>query len=139
MRVYVASRYSERGKARTRAAHDAFRNAGHSITHDWTHEDDTLTGLVKDRYLTECAILDYEGVVDADAFVLLVEPEMKGAWTELGMALATLRTVIIIGGTHENIFERMPEVHHCDSVDEAMRLLALIEAAKKNEPEDLLW
>lgn len=106
MDVYVASKFEE--QERVRAVMKILTAAGHTITHDWTHET---------QFGTAAAVRDFEGVRMSDALVLVLEKDLpyRGAWTELGIALAYGIPVYVIGtyGTtvESNIFLTMPNVH----------------------------
>lgn len=93
MRVYVATKFE--AKDRARRVMRALEDAGHEITHDWTREED---GDGED-FLRACALADLAGVLSSDALVLLVEPGMRGAFVELGAALARGVRVVVSGET----------------------------------------
>ena len=138
MRIYVASKFEN-----TRAVRDVYevlKEDGHVITHDWTGENaDGLTGDAKEAYLQGCADKDVEGVLSADAFVLLNHVNMAGGFTELGMALAAGKFIVVLDGRHPqkpmNIFYHLPHVHHAKSVYDARQMLKAHALFMKQEAE----
>lgn len=126
MRVYVASKFEN--TLAVQVMHQVLREAGHEITHDWTVEDLAAENDV--NLALECAIDDVEGVENADAVVLLMHPNMKGAWVEVGIALARFIPIIIVGGPRfECIFERLPSVAHVDDAAGVLRALENLSAS----------
>lgn len=115
--VYVAgaSKNIERAEAfmaRVRGNDDIFE-----IAYDWTKDvRAAMTAGVTDHALTDeqravFAMQDMEGVLKADAFVLLAETPMSGGHPiELGMAIAQRRLspneklIIVSGGERRSIF-----------------------------------
>lgn len=79
MDVYVSG--SIRNMERARNVMNAFRDAGHTITHDWT----TWQG---EKMHQPEALRQRQGVFDADVLVLLVHPRLKAGWMEFGAAVA---------------------------------------------------
>jgi nucleoside 2-deoxyribosyltransferase len=91
MRVYVAGKYGDTTNPRVQEIQNELRAAGHKITYDWT--SDAQEG-------TNQAMADMNGVLTADAFVLVTEEHAVvycGAICELGMALASGIPVYVIG------------------------------------------
>lgn len=102
MRIYVASKF-ENPRAPIVAAQ--LEAAGHTISYKWWGCS---------NFTQEQAVLDFVGVTSADAFVLVVEENLRysGALTEFGMALARGIPVYIMGAAIDrNIFTLMPNVH----------------------------
>lgn len=105
MKIYVAGKWEE--KERVREVQEQLRAAGHTITHDWTMEP---VGAVR----LDCALMDKQGVLDAEAYVGVFEKDLpyKGAMSELGIAVATGIPIYILGTfCDNNIFTALPEVH----------------------------
>jgi hypothetical protein len=134
MRVYVASKF-ENG-SEVRKAQQTLREDGHTITHDWTEENaEGFHGTALELYLRECARKDYDGVLACDAFVLLHYERGAGMFTELGLAIAWRRLVVVIDGKNpdkvHNIFFHLPDVVHVPSLEEARWVLKAKEAVDK--------
>lgn len=120
MRVYVASKFEN-----TEEVHrvmDALKAAGHTITHDWTHENPgNREGAEKTAFLVECATKDMEGVQTADALFLINHPNGKGMWTELGMAIAwNIPVFFACPERAYNIFTELPGVETHETIDAAL-------------------
>jgi uncharacterized protein (DUF2249 family) len=128
MQVYVASKFEN--SKEVQEAHKAFIEEGWKITHDWTVENaDGMTGPALEYYLRECAKKDYEGVLRCDAFVLIHYEKGAGMFTELGIALASGKTVVIIDGHNptkiSNIFFHLPGICHVNTLKQAVEVLRI--------------
>ena len=86
--VYVAAKYEDH--VRVREVQNTLRLCGWDITYDWT---------TNEQVSPEQAQNDFDGVRNADAFVLIAERDLPycGALVELGIALALEIPVHIIG------------------------------------------
>lgn len=129
MNVYVAGKWSRRHEA----AALAFRvmDRGHDITHHWWNEEDppadTELGARREFYAL-CAAADVDAVLNADAMILLHDAGCRGAFVELGIALADGVRVIVIGGGKDPtadcpIFYFLPEVEHVATPEAALEAL----------------
>jgi len=107
MRFYVATKFENLNEARLFM--EALKYWGHEITHDWTvHE--TEDGHSR----REHAVLDIDGVIKADALVLVWYPDMRGAFVEMGVALGLNKSVYLIGWPRDDtIFYDHPLVIRC--------------------------
>lgn len=93
MRVYVAGKFGPATNARVREVHATLIEAGHTITYDWTTDQDG-------GGTAQQAINDMHGVLTADVFVLVAEDHSVvycGAVAELGMALGAGLPVYVLG------------------------------------------
>lgn len=116
---------------------EAFRHAGHRITHDWTRSEagDTSVLLAGERAkfdnpdeAAQRATSDLLGVIDCDIYVICTDNQKagKGMYVELGAALAMheLRgspTIYVLGARHHSsIFYFHPSVRVKGSVDEIL-------------------
>jgi superfamily I DNA and RNA helicase len=121
VKVYVASKF-ENTKA-VREAYEALKQDGHTITHDWTGENaDGLSG----DYLRSCAEKDVSGVAKGQGFLMLNHERIAGGNTELGIAIALKKFIVVIDGKHpdkpSNIFFNLPDVHHAANIAQARTL-----------------
>lgn len=107
MKIYIASKFENPRAPEVAAQLEA---AGHIITYKWWANSD----VTEDQ-----ALLDFLGVIHADALVLIVEEDLRysGALTEFGIALGRGIPVHIMGheldcvpvrGSRPNIFTMMP-------------------------------
>ncbi len=109
MRIYVAGSSNE--MPRVVAAMVLARESGHEITYDWVSEI-LKVGNANPRTASrtqraDWAWTDIAGVEECDVLWLLA-PNVghgRGAFVELGFAIATLKTIVISGpACHESIF-----------------------------------
>ena len=107
--IYVAAKYEDAPHAREVMAQ--LIAAGHTITYDWT---------TNEQVSDEQAWADMEGVLNADAFVLIAEKDLNycGALVELGMALAADIPVYVLGTALDDrcIFLQLPVHRGIDSL-----------------------
>lgn len=141
MRVYVASSFM-----RANDVSDVMirlRKEGHSITVDWTKQSvDGMTNSLLVRRLQDIAAVDAEGVRHADAFVMLHDERARGANTELGMALAYGKLIVIVNGlgaapSRGSLFYLHPGVLHVESVDKVVEVLEWAEREFANPVPDM--
>lgn len=109
MKIYVAG--SSRDLPRARAMMDALRARGHEIAFDWVAHIDRSGGRsnrglnIIERFDASTMCLD--GVRHAEVVALLIPADDapgKGAWVELGYAIARGMTVHAIGDVDSSIF-----------------------------------
>jgi hypothetical protein len=122
VRVYVASAF--RNKAAVRAAHATLRDAGHTITHDWTPEEEGgMSGDALSTYRARCAWEDVKGVESADVLVAINHDGACGPWWEGGIALGQRKPIVLItppGVKPWTVFFGLPCVYQFDSLGDAM-------------------
>jgi nucleoside 2-deoxyribosyltransferase len=111
--VYVASKFEN--TTAVREAHDKLIELGHRVTHDWTYEDASkLTGEEREKYMRLCAHKDLDGVKNCDVLLLINYPKCAGAFTELGIAIALHKHIVVVDaykeGLPHNIFFHLPWV-----------------------------
>lgn len=104
LKVYVAGAMVERAE-RAIPVMRALREAGITITHDWTTDVQEYSNAeqsdagVPDDIRYRCAVLDMQGVKDADLVLLLAANERgsSGSWVEFGIAIGRGVPVIVAG------------------------------------------
>lgn len=128
MKIYVAAKFEEGPLAHETM--EKLKSMGHLITHDWTKENDSgLSGAELAKYRNKCAMADVNGVRDADLLFLINHPNGKGMFTELGIALAHKKPVIVVDRSKaNNIFLHITEpgestVVEVMTVDEGLRMV----------------
>lgn len=103
MKFYVATKWEER--ARARQIMSQLIDAGHTITYDWTMQEQE-SGLQ--------AQADLNGVIEADVLVFIAEQDLnyKGALIEIGAALGQGMPVVVIGDAPitETMFFKHPNI-----------------------------
>jgi len=125
MKFYVASSISN--KAAVQHAFASLRSAGHEVTTDWTLTDDVPEAEreAKRDYVRSVVKRDFEGILEADVFLLLSEPsEGRSMYVELGIAIAMYdvarRPLVFVVGPRTNhaAFYFHPSVQRVNSIDE---------------------
>lgn len=110
MKYYIATKLENHGEHNR--LRDMLNAAGHECTYDWSvHGPVYGSGLEKVR---EVATLELQGVLDADAVVVLW-PGGRGTHVELGAALAAGKPVVVasdVEGHHVASPETCAFYHH---------------------------
>jgi hypothetical protein len=123
-KLYVATSFSNIPEARD--VMSILREVGHDITWDWTGEalDPSWPKSQQDAYLQQCGARDYQGVVDADALVLINHDKARDAMAEFGVALGLGRPVFVLYPERRSsvFFHRATQ---CATVDELLIALLL--------------
>lgn len=130
MRVYVAAFFQEK-----QIVQDLYRElerAGHQITWDWTRSDQgERRGEELKRYFCSEAEKDLNGIERCQALILLPHAGAKGAYVELGFALACGKRIFTLESNPgvDCVFFHLPEVERCQSLQELLGRLASEDAA----------
>src|SRR5258705_9197024 len=126
MRVYCASGFHH--KTEVKRVQALVRAAGHVISWDWTDDDATgLEGSALDNYMATSACKDAEGVVLAGAVILIGSAPMRGAFVEMGMALASGVKVLVVGDDAYNVFCHYRNMVSCfETAEQAVEALATL-------------
>lgn len=118
-KIYIASQWVER--ARMPEVAKQFEDSGFSITHKWW---ETEGGWEKSPdELRKQAEHDVEGVLSADAVVLVNTGKSEGKAVEQGIAIAAGKPIIAIGTRGEfslNVFHYLPLYTWVSSVEQAI-------------------
>jgi len=94
--VYVAAKFDDR--ERVRALQTKLRQAGYTITHDWTAHEANLADKTRAQF-QEDAKRDRAGIQAADVVIFImddVEYAFRGTFYEMGYADALYRHVVIL-------------------------------------------
>ena len=123
--LYIAAPWVDR--ASVPAVVERFEREGYHITERWWEHRDVPsypnnTTPEEDFELRAQAVKDVNGVILADALVLLNTQKSEGKIVEMGIAIACRKPVIVVGGK-TNLFCWLESVHTVATVDEAIRLL----------------
>jgi nucleoside 2-deoxyribosyltransferase len=101
---------------------DEIKNAGHTITHDWvSHRPETPEDMTAHR--VNAAIKDVEGVREADCLILIDDEFRGGIYTELGVALACYKPVVVVAPKYNMIFFSHPLVKIVNSLKEVLEII----------------
>lgn len=132
--VYLAARYARRAELRAYAKE--LEAAGAAITCRWLFaEASSLLDkqLAPEKRGGQVAAIDFEDVQRADICLAFTEsgdgPVGRGGrHTELGIALALGRRVVVIG-PREHVFHCLPQIEHYENWEDASGALILDEAS----------
>jgi nucleoside 2-deoxyribosyltransferase len=122
MKFYIATSLSRMTAHHT--VRDSLKQMGHEISYDWTLHG-SVKSVSKER-LKEVALLELEGVSEAD-FIVVLLPGGNGTHLELGFALAKEKRVFLHAedpllfelGPQANAFYHHPDIVclHCPLAD----------------------
>ena len=119
MKLYIGG--SSQDIPRINHIMEVLKGENYTITHDWTQ---SFKEEVKDY---EQAVRDdLAGIFSADMLILVFEKPLpyKGTHTELGLAIAWRKPVIILGKeADKNIFSRLENVSICYSLMDVIELI----------------
>jgi len=122
MKIYVAAPWVH--KADARAAKERLQRAGFTVTSRWIDFKETQAGYeYPEQVMRQEAMNDVIDVREADALIYLNLAKSEGKATEMGMAIAQEKPVLVIGGKANNVFLHSDYVQHVSSLDEAMARL----------------
>lgn len=122
-KVYLASMLAD--KLRMRAVAERFERMGYAVVARWIYEPGE--GYSTDpEHLREWALKDEEDVKSCDLFVVFADESVRwkgqGArHTELGIARALRKTIIVVGG-QEQLFHYLPGIALVQDIEGLMRL-----------------
>lgn len=141
MKFYISAKFND--KERVKQVYVLLKAAGHTITHEWVHNEASYPFHANPTFTAQCASEDIDGVLAADVFVLLsnTEPSM-GASAELGAAIASYLTFkkprIYVVGPHfdMNFCFFHPAVVRKESVEEVLNDVAAIVDASNYQTEN---
>jgi hypothetical protein len=129
MKIYIAAR----AKTRTdevKQIQDKLRKMGHIIVYDWAVADVNIKRPYRDplnrKHNTPAQAKMLKVVSEAEVFILLDEPGLRGAYIELGVFLRQClddpaRRVYIVGPEshlRESVFESPDYVFFADTIEE---------------------
>ena len=134
MKVYLASRYSQKEDTKVVARH--LRKLGFKITSQWLkepHAPNTTLDMCSGEDLSFYAVQDFDDIKRADVFVLfsvdpLIPTVRGGRHVETGIALALGKPVYIVG-PKENIFAYLPGVQQFNYISDL-----IVALTKENRP-----
>lgn len=111
MKIYLAGKWEEYETIREYAEELEYLN--HEITCAW-FKDHVGPKIA----LTRAAIEDTQGVRMADCCIFIFEKELnyRGSYSELGMAIALSKRIIVVGsGGNKNVFVNYPLVERVEN------------------------
>jgi nucleoside 2-deoxyribosyltransferase len=122
IRIYTAGPWADREMMREVAA--KLQQAGYVVECRWlTHEEYPLDHPNRQQYLKEQALNDIEDLLDSDMLVYVKSRMSEGKATELGIAIATLKPIILIGERVNNVFLNL-EIPAFDTIEAAIEWMS---------------
>lgn len=118
MKFYIASSYEL--KQETKKAQEMIKQAGHTITRDWTTHLEVAHAPNSEQLSRDYAVEDVASVKEAEVFVLLLgDRKSTGAHIELGIAIgANLPRIYLVGEVKDfTLFYKYPGIKCIDSVE----------------------
>lgn len=134
MQFYTAGPFKDRDYVRE--VRGALQVAGYKVKADWLDIDATSDEAVLEAYLKEMALVDLKDVIAADCLIYCNTGTLsEGKATELGVAIAMLKPVIIVGpgGRKNNIFCHL-NIPYCENIDLLVAFLKAQEGVD-NQPK----
>jgi nucleoside 2-deoxyribosyltransferase len=96
------------------------REAGYTVNSRWL-EVSKQDHEVDEEYLQKMAVWDLEDVMRADALIYCNHGyKSEGKATELGVSIAMMKPIIVIGGKENNIFLNLPGLPFFATIEEAI-------------------
>lgn len=139
MRLYLAAPWTCKSAAQTFA--QILEDAGHTVPCRWWEHSELpayLSGQETEgdfAVLAEQAYLDLDGVLTADAFVLLNLVKSEGKAVETGVAIASGVPIIVVG-PRSNLFHYTSSVEVVATVNECLMALDNMVAAWEGEQDN---
>lgn len=119
LKIYVAGPWQDREDV-VKPIAAKLVGAGYEVTSRWLEVPDVADDDPhRLEYLKEQAQHDLEDVVKADALVYVNSRKSEGKATELGVAIARLMPIVVIGGLENNVFLHLG-LANFPTIDEAL-------------------
>lgn len=85
---------------------EKLRDAYYDVNSRWLDvPEETPEGMTQDEYMHQQAVHDLEDLLAADALIYVnTGHKSEGKATELGVAMATAKPIVVVGGKENNIF-----------------------------------
>ncbi|HSW78589.1 MAG TPA: hypothetical protein VLF88_01035 [Candidatus Babeliales bacterium] len=136
LKVYVAARAKYRVKHVVQI-HNVLKKMGYQLTYDWADEDASIKKPYRKpenrKYNLKAQAKMLKAAAEADIFIFIDDPGLRGAYIELGAFLHDClenskdRKAYIVGpDSHERefVFESPEYVLFCDNIDEVYQDLS---------------
>jgi hypothetical protein len=123
VKIYVATAYANRPEAV--ALMQLLEGEGHQITFDWTSHalDPAWTAAQQYDYLQSAGAQDFEGVITADALVLINHVAARDAMAEFGAALGRDIPVFVLYPERRTSVFFHRAVRLCNSIPDLLEAL----------------
>ncbi len=125
MKLFVSGKIGD--EALTREIMEGLKNGGHEITLDWTRIGHLKPYDENPSASAKAAVLEVQGVKEADALVLVAHDRGIGMYVELGVALGTGKPVYLLSSRpSRTMFFHHPLVARVTSLSELVEKLASV-------------
>ena len=123
MKIYLAGRFEDQFPLREVSYMLIMQK--HEIASTWLWSDDSYE---TEKEKASIALKDYRDIIACDILVLYSHlgeplPTRQAHSTELGLALAMGKRVIIVGVKTDNVFHYLPSIEYCPTWGNLMQLL----------------
>jgi Nucleoside 2-deoxyribosyltransferase len=106
--------------------------AGIDVISDWTErERDEDQNLVSRQ---QAALIDFEQVRSCNTLVIVNAMKSEGKASEMGMALALGKRIILVGPRDTNVFYDLPQVEQVATISAAIELLGGVQRTDTGTP-----
>lgn len=118
MKIYLAASYKRRTEMQ--GVRKILEGMGHTVTSRWLDGPETPDSD-RDRWREE-SVKDVEDVKAAGVLMFFTSPDIPGAGrhTELGIAIATRKIIVVVGPPERNVFHELPGIIRIASKEVAM-------------------
>lgn len=96
MKIFVSGKIGEDVAIQAAGFMAELKRRGHTITFDWTTIEHLRPYEQNRDASAQAALLEVQGVAEADALVLLSHERGVGMFVELGVALALAKPVVVL-------------------------------------------
>lgn len=139
--VYLAAPFTHKKEAKEVRA--KLEGIGMKVVAEWLDSPSTLTNddLTNPVYADEfqqMAIQDVTGINSADCLVILNLEKSEGKATEMGLAYATGRPIIVVGERSRNVFYFLPGVIQCKTVEDCLELFQAVAKERADMLKELI-
>ena len=132
--IYIAGPWKDRPHVIDQA--QKLREAGFTVDCRWLTANDVADDDPnRAQYLKDQAMNDIEDLIKADLLMVINTRQSEGKAVELGMAIAALKRIIIIGD-RTNIFNYL-NIPRFDWIEEAIAFLLAEEKAAAEKDEEV--
>ena len=133
MKIFIAGKARDGGISRVAKLYEQFEAIGCEVLYKWADESIELDKPYREnldsqinREVQKSAL---EAATTAQVFILIGEPELSGAFIELGAFLGSLKegnhrkAYIIDEGVDTTVFETNPNVEIVDDIDDVFKAI----------------
>ena len=135
-KVYIAAPWAIRGDMEEIA--QKLEAKGHTITHRWWEAENVPESDRDAPFMRKMAVLDGQGVIDADVMLLINSAKSEGKAVEQGIALSYGLPIIVVGRRGEiskNVFHYLLNYLWYDDLESAIEKVGNVVIKEVEEGE----